>query len=104
MVMSASVLLPPSTRLLIGHEMNSLLRSMSVTSRSGAHIRTYLAAVAPPKPAPITTTRPALAPPPVPAQPATAATPAPADIHLMNSRLVIVMAALLNIRRAPQAP
>ena len=32
----------------IGHEMNSVLRSMSVTSIFGAHILMYLAAVAPP--------------------------------------------------------
>src|SRR5882762_2388718 len=83
--MSASVLLPPNTRLLSGHEMNSPLRSTSVTSISGAHSRMYFAAVAPP---------------PLPAQPATAVTPAPHDIHWMNSRRLIVMAIpLLFLRR-----
>jgi hypothetical protein len=41
--------LPPSTRFDIGHEMNSGLGSTSVTSIVLLlHIRTYLAAVAPP--------------------------------------------------------
>src|SRR5258707_12514116 len=55
--MSSIVFEPPSTRFEVGQEMKDPLRSTSVTSMVGSHIRMYLAAVAPPKPAPITTTR-----------------------------------------------
>src|SRR2546428_2085498 len=48
---------PLSTRLLNGHETNSRLGSRSTTSMPGSSDRTYLAAVAPPQPPPITTTR-----------------------------------------------
>src|SRR5712692_3965888 len=56
-VRSLSDLLPPRTRFESGHEMNALSRSTITTSIAGSHIRTYFAAVAPPKPPPITTTR-----------------------------------------------
>src|SRR6266850_1959800 len=55
--MSSIVFEPPRTRFEIGHEMKNGLRSTSVTSMPGSHMRMYFAAVAPPKPAPITTTR-----------------------------------------------
>src|SRR3990167_1644512 len=42
----------------IGQEVKALSRSTSTTSIAGSHRRMYLAAVAPPKPPPITTTRP----------------------------------------------
>ena len=48
MVMSCIVFEPPRTKLEIGQETNSALRSMSVTSTFGAHILMYRAAVAPP--------------------------------------------------------
>src|SRR5438445_12912331 len=48
---------PLSTRLLNGHETNLVLGSMRITSSEGSSIRTYLAAVAPPQPPPITITR-----------------------------------------------
>ena len=48
---------PPSTRLEIGQEMKLGSRSTSTTSILGSHMRMYFAAVAPPKPPPITTTR-----------------------------------------------
>ena len=47
--MSAICRLPPITRFDSGHETNSLPRSTSVTSiLRSLHMRTYLAAVAPP--------------------------------------------------------
>src|SRR5262245_37544953 len=50
------------TRLLIGQEMNCFCGSRRITSMDGSARRTYLAAVAPPQPPPMTTTRlPALA-------------------------------------------
>src|SRR5882762_8086566 len=48
---------PLSTRLLKGHDTNSLFGSSRTTSIEGSASRTYLAAVAPPQPPPITTTR-----------------------------------------------
>src|SRR5262245_6137457 len=63
--------------------MNSRPRSTRVTWIAGSHSRMYLAAVAPPKPAPITTTR-ALGVP-VLAQPA-ADSAAAAPASLRNSR------------------
>ena len=45
------------TRLLNGHEMNSRFGSTRITSTLGSSRRTYFAAVAPPQPPPITTTR-----------------------------------------------
>src|SRR5438552_7643053 len=48
---------PLSTRLLNGQETNSLLGSRRMTSIDGSPSRTYFAAVAPPQPPPITTTR-----------------------------------------------
>src|SRR5438874_9170556 len=48
---------PLSTRLLNGHETNSLVGSSRTTSIDGSARRTYLAAVAPPHPPPMTTTR-----------------------------------------------
>src|SRR6267142_5603207 len=48
---------PLSTRLLNGHDTNSLFGSSRTTSIDGSARRTYLAAVAPPQPPPITTTR-----------------------------------------------
>src|SRR6185295_19510715 len=56
--MSDMPLKPASTRLEIGQETKPDSRSTSRTSMFGSHKRMYLAAVAPPKPAPITTTRP----------------------------------------------
>src|SRR3954469_11852779 len=91
--MSCIVVLPPSTRLLIGHEMNCGLRSINTTSISGAHILMYFAALPPPKPPPTTTTRaldgaasPALPTRAADSHPLSAAAPAPADIQVMNSR------------------
>ncbi len=55
--MLSSVRTPLSTRLLNGHEMNCLLGSSMMTSIDGSPSRTYFAAVAPPHPPPITTTR-----------------------------------------------
>src|SRR5262245_16375866 len=46
-----------STRLLIGQEMNCFWGSRRITSIEGSARRTYLAAVAPPQPPPMTTTR-----------------------------------------------
>src|SRR5712692_2284845 len=70
---------PLSTRLLNGHETNSRLGSIRITSILGSSSRTYLAAVAPPQPPPMTTTRcPALgakSPLTVAAHPATPAPP-----------------------------
>src|SRR5258707_15640418 len=85
--MSDIVLEPPSTRLEVGQETKDRLRSTSVTSIAGSHMRRYFAAVAPPKPPPITTTRafgPAL-PVPVLAQPA-AESAAAAPVSFRNSR------------------
>src|SRR5262245_17897816 len=48
---------PASTRLEIGQETNPASRSTSTTSIDESHMRMYLAAVAPPKPPPMTTTR-----------------------------------------------
>src|SRR5438094_6544943 len=48
---------PLSTRLLNGHDTNPLFGSSRTTSIDGSASRTYLAAVAPPQPPPITTTR-----------------------------------------------
>src|SRR5437773_7727012 len=48
---------PLSTRLLNGHDTNSLFGSSRTTSIDGSASRAYLAAVAPPQPPPITTTR-----------------------------------------------
>jgi hypothetical protein len=47
-VINGSVANPPSTRFDIGHEMNSVLGSIIVTSIDGSSMRMYLAAVAPP--------------------------------------------------------
>src|SRR5688500_12777097 len=55
--MSSMPVKPASTRLEIGQETNAASRSMRTTSILGSHMRMYLAAVAPPKPPPITTTR-----------------------------------------------
>src|SRR5688572_28507708 len=48
---------PLRTRLLKGHDTNSLLGSSRMTSIAGSPSRAYLAAVAPPQPPPTTTTR-----------------------------------------------
>src|SRR5438309_10385609 len=57
--MSARVLVPPRTRFEVGQEMNSGLRSIRNTSIvPSLHMRRYFAAVAPPKPPPMTMTRP----------------------------------------------
>src|SRR5207302_268134 len=57
--MSARVLVPPRTRLEVGQEMNSELRSIRNTSIvPSLQMRRYFAAVAPPKPPPMTMTRP----------------------------------------------
>src|SRR5437899_12924944 len=57
--MSARVLVPPSIRFEVGQEINSALRSIRNTSIVPVlHIRRYFAAVAPPKPPPMTMTRP----------------------------------------------
>src|SRR5258706_7733360 len=48
---------PPSTRLDIGQDTKRLSRSTSTTSIDGSHRRMYFAAVAPPKPPPMTPTR-----------------------------------------------
>src|SRR2546427_7174438 len=88
---------PLSTRLLNGHETNSRLGSRSTTSMPGSSERTYLAAVAPPQPPPITTTRRPLlgmkspfivgAHPPRPesADPPSSPSPRPAPEVLRNS-------------------
>src|SRR5215204_157593 len=55
--MLSSVRTPLSTRLLNGHEMNCLFGSRRMTSIDGSPSFTYFAAVAPPHPPPITTTR-----------------------------------------------
>ena len=47
-LIAASVEKPPSTRFDIGHETNSALGSIIVTSIEGSRSRMYLAAVAPP--------------------------------------------------------
>src|SRR6266850_2327684 len=57
MVSESIVRTPARTRLLNGQEMNSRLGSIRITSMAGSSRRTYLAAVAPPQPPPITTTR-----------------------------------------------
>src|SRR5258705_1054857 len=57
MVREAIVRTPARTRLLNGQEMNSRLGSIRIASMAGSSRRTYLAAVAPPQPPPITTTR-----------------------------------------------
>src|SRR5512138_4948 len=54
--MSAMLRRPPSTQLEIGHETNASFGSIRVTSKR-PHWRRYLAQVAPPNPAPTTTTR-----------------------------------------------
>src|SRR5438132_11526004 len=57
--MSARVRVPPRTRFEVGQEMNSALRSIRNTSIvPSLHMRRYFAAVAPPKPPPMTMTRP----------------------------------------------
>src|SRR5437660_12688416 len=57
--MSARVRVPPRTRFEVGQEMNSGLRSIRNTSIvPSLHMRRYFAAVAPPKPPPMTMTRP----------------------------------------------
>src|SRR5712692_8399968 len=57
--MSPIVLVPPRTRLDVGQDMNSALRSIRNTSMAPPpHTRRYFAAVAPPNPAPMTITRP----------------------------------------------
>src|SRR2546423_11257478 len=57
--MSASVRVPPRIRFEVGQEMNSALRSIRNTSIvPSLHMRRYFAAVAPPKPPPMTMTRP----------------------------------------------
>src|SRR5512137_2756990 len=91
---SASDLLPPSTRFDSGHETNAALASTSVPSTlPSLHIRMYFAAVAPPYPPPTTTTLPADGPPlPVDAQPATAAAAPAADTAFRNSRRCMPMA------------
>jgi len=93
---------PLSTRLLNGHETNSRLGSSSTTSMPGSSERTYLAAVAPPQPPPITITRRPLrfgarspgvlvvvGAPPVLAQPARPERATTADEALRNSLRVI---------------
>src|SRR5258708_12974063 len=90
--MSSIVLEPPRIRFEVGQEMKDALRSTSVTSMAGSHIRMYLAAVAPPKPAPITTTRALVGD--VVAQPA-ADSVAPAAATLRNC-LLFTIASLLR--------
>src|SRR5439155_17620149 len=72
--MSSMLRYPPSTRFEIGQEVKTFSRSTMTTSIEGSHSRMYLAAVAPPSPPPITTTRPFDAA--VPAQPASDNAPA----------------------------
>src|SRR3989454_3532186 len=96
--MSRIVRLPPSTRFEIGQEMNSLARSTSTTSISGSHRRTYFAAVAPPKPAPITSTRALLGAGAL-AQPATES----AAPSLRNSRRLISASARSSPRSTRSA-
>src|SRR5690606_33116138 len=87
--MSSMLRRPPITQLEIGHDTNLSFGSISVTSRPGSHWRRYLAQVAPPKPAPTTTTRARVAPGRV-AQPANAAA-TPAPVHFRKSRRFRVM-------------
>src|SRR6267142_6529935 len=90
---------PLSTRFENGHETNCLFGSSRTTSIEGSSRRTYLAAVAPPQPPPITTTRgPALgAKSPFmdvahPARPPDASTPRPSpDARRNPLRLTVLM-------------
>src|SRR5258707_8451921 len=90
--MSSIVLEPPRIRFEVGQEMKDALRSTSVTSMVGSRIRIDLAAVAPPKPAPITTTRALVGD--LVAQPA-ADSVAPAAATLRNC-LLFTIASLLR--------
>src|SRR5437773_438368 len=55
--MLSMVRTPLSTRLLKGHDTNDVFGSSRMTSIDGSPSRTYFAAVEPPQPPPITTTR-----------------------------------------------
>lgn len=88
--MSSMSLTPASTRLLIGQETNRALRSTRVTSSPGAHFLRYLAAVAPPKPPPMTTTRPRASAPFVVAQPAARVVASAAEILRKSRRLMFM--------------
>src|SRR5438552_15395019 len=55
--MLSMVRTPLSTRLLKGHDTKDVFGSSRMTSIDGSPSRTYFAAVAPPQPPPITTTR-----------------------------------------------
>ena len=103
--MSPSVLLPPSTRLLKGQLTKAALGSTSTTSTLWSeNSRTYLAAVAPPKPPPTTSTRVRVGRGALtPAQPdiaARAASEAPPSIH---SRLAIMVCVLSRVQRGKAA-
>src|SRR5688500_12741381 len=90
--MSASVLLPPTTRLDIGQETNCQLGSTSVTAtRPPDHMRRCFAAVAPPKPPPTTTTLP------------TGFKTAPAPAHADSSDSVVLAVAKRSMSRLVNA-
>src|SRR5450830_869816 len=95
--MSAMVLNPPNTRLLIGQDIKASLGSTSVTSIVGSNMRMYFAAVAPPYPPPTTTTL-ARAWPPMEAQPPNVVSAMPAAPVLRKSRLLIFTFFLLSAR------
>src|SRR5688572_13509167 len=93
--MSCIVVNPPSTRLEMGQEVNWASRSTRITSIEGSHMRMYFAAVAPPKPPPITTTR-ALEGAALPAQPVREAAAA-----TLRKSLRFISASLFLLRGEP---
>src|SRR5262245_47318612 len=97
MVMLSIVRTPLRTRLLNGHEMNRSLGSSITTSIDGSLSRRYFAALAPPQPPPITTTRRPdlgeMSPVIGAAQPATRAPipSPPADVRRNCLRVIVLM-------------
>src|SRR6266404_6315846 len=94
---------PARTRLLNGQETNWRLGSIRMTSTPGSSSRTYFAAVAPPHPPPITTTRgpdfgakSPLVEAAQPARPQPASMPRPTpDVRRNPLRVTALMALLL---------
>src|SRR5438445_7907498 len=103
MVRESMVRTPARTRLLNGQETNCRLGSIRTTSIPGSSSRTYFAAVAPPQPPPITTTRgpdfgakSPLVEAAQPARPPPASTPRPTpDVRRNPLRVTVLMALLL---------